>query len=206
MIAGVVEATLTYRTSATLARLLEERGARVVFTVRSASLTESGSLVRPRDAAPELAPGRTLQAGTANPEDVYIRADLAAREWERRTGPVLFLAIHYDASTSSGVRGSHALFDNRGEPPSRLARNISRRIALAGLSGTFPATPVRQKLGVLWAARNPVPERTLVECATLSDPEGRADAQNPLWREAFCRLLVAAVEETAKEPNYPRPQ
>lgn len=191
---GVSEATLTYRTAATLARVLEDRGARTVFTARSASLTERGEPERPRDATPELAPGRILQSSRIFPEDVYIRADLAAREWERKRGPVLFISVHFD-SRPPGVRGSHALYDHR-SPPSPLAKILAREISEAGLRGAFPATPTAQKLGVLWSGRNPVPERALVECAVLSDPKDRADAQNPAWRERFCNLLADAVEKT----------
>ena len=199
---GVAEAALTYRTAATLARVLEDRSARTVFTVRSASLTERGEPQRPRDAAPELAPGRTLQSGRVNPEDIYLRADLAAREWERKKGPVVFLSLHFD-SRPPGVRGSHALNDYRSSP-SLLARNIAREISTAGLQGSFPATPSAQKLGVLWSGRNPVPERVLVECAVLSDPKDRADAQDPAWRERFCNLLADAVEKTVTN-SHPQP-
>ena len=192
---GVSEAALTYRMAATFARVLENRGARVVFTVRSQSLTESGDPVRPRDAVAELAPGRTLQSSRVHPEDIYVRADLAAREWERNPNRTVFISLHFD-SRSPGVRGSHALVDRRGDRPSKLASILSKKLSEARMTGSFPAVPVGQTLGVLWDARNPVPQKTLVECAVLSDPQDRELAQDAHWRESFCNLLADAIEDT----------
>ena len=194
---GVAEAALTYRTAATLARVLQDRGAKTVFTVRSASLTESGEPRLPRDAAAALSPGRVLQSGKVDKAGFYARADLAAREWDARRGPVVFLSVHYDSRLpDESMRGSHALWDIASGPPSRLAASVARRIARARLCGDFPPSPVSQKLGVIHASRNPVPERVLVECAVLSNAEDRASAQNPVWREAFCNLLADAIEDT----------
>ena len=196
---GVFEATLTYRTAATLARVLRNAGARTHSTVRSSALTEKGSLKIPRDAAPAVAPNRPLRSAKDNPEDIYARADLAARYWDKRVRPLYFVAIHFD-SRDPGVRGGHALWDipERSGQPSRLAKNIAVHLGKAGLNGSFPTFPLMQKLGVLSPVRNPLPERVLVECATLSDTDDRKAALDPRWREALCNVLAHAIRDTKK--------
>jgi N-acetylmuramoyl-L-alanine amidase len=196
---GVSEATLTYRTAATLARVLRDAGAKTHFTIRSAALTEKGQPRPPRDAAPEVAPNRPLRSAKENPEDLYARGDLAARYWDRGVRPLYFVSVHYD-SRGSGIHGGHALWDvpARSGPPSKLAHSIAARLGRAGLSGSFPPTPHTQKLGVLSPARNPVPERVLVECATLTDPDDRRAAQNPHWRQALCHVLAHGIKEVQK--------
>ncbi|MGC4047178.1 MAG: N-acetylmuramoyl-L-alanine amidase [Armatimonas sp.] len=196
---GVYEATLTYRTAATLARVLRAAGAKTHFTVRSAALTEKGSPHAPRDASPVTAPNRPLRSAKDNPEDIYARADLAARYWEKKARPLYFVSLHFD-SRDPGIRGGHALWDlpERSGQPSRLAKIIATRLGQAELNRSFPAFPQMQKLGVLSPARNPVPDRVLVECATLSDPDDRKLALDPKWRQALCHVLAHAIYETKK--------
>jgi N-acetylmuramoyl-L-alanine amidase len=193
------EAQLTYRTAATLARVLREAGATTHFTIRSAALTEQGSLRSPRDAAPEVAPNRPLRSGREHPEDLYARGDLAARYWDRGARPICFVSVHYDVSGYLLRPGGHIIWDRRrGQTPPKLARILSRKFGETGLCGALPPRPVPRGLGMLAPGRNPVPESVLVECATLTNPDDFRAAQDPRWRQALCRVIAHSIKETLK--------
>jgi N-acetylmuramoyl-L-alanine amidase len=197
---GVREADLTYRTTATLARVLRSAGATTHFTIRSAALTENGELRPPRDAAPETAPFRPLRSGREHPEDLYARADLAVRYWDRGVRPLYFVSIHYDSSGHFWRPGGHVIYDGRGgRKPPRLAAVLARRFQETGLCGQLAPRPYPRELGMLNPARNPIPESVLVECATLSDPGDRRAAMSPRWREALCNVLAHALAEVEEE-------
>ncbi len=196
------EAQLTYRTAATLARVLREAGAQAHFTIRSVALTEKGALHAPRDAAPEVAPNRPLRSGRENPEDLYARGDLAARYWDRGSRPICFVSVHYDVSGSPLRPGGHVIWDRRrGAAPPKLARVLARKFGETRLCGALLPQPVPRGLGMLSPERNPVPESVLVECATLTNPDDFRAVQDGRWRQALCRVIAHGIYEAIPPPR-----
>ncbi len=194
--AGVVEATLTYRMAATLAAVVTALGAEVRFTVRSAALRRKlvegrpePKLLLPRDAT--LPSGQRLDAGRELPEFLHARAATAARAWKQERPPVVFLSLHFDVSGDSGDHGGFAMWDIRGDHPPLLAREITRRFEQTGLCGSRRSRP--NDLGVLNPEFNPVPQKTLVELATITNASDRKKALDPKWRWRVARILAAAI-------------
>ncbi|MDX1934816.1 MAG: N-acetylmuramoyl-L-alanine amidase [Capsulimonadales bacterium] len=203
------EDTLNYRFAATLGRVLSEGGANVRFTVTSAALDirpiegrPEPPLLRPRDA--RLAFNRTPVTGSV---DALHQRAAFAREPYRSLTPekralakgLYFLAIHHDSFRLKRVRGAHVLYDRRAGGPPRLAHVLARRLSQAGLArtkydGKIPVSDARQ-LGVLNPLFNPVPQRALLEVATLSNAKDRENAFSRQWRWKFARLIRDAIIE-----------
>lgn len=201
------EAALTYRTAAEVAAKLRERGADVVFTVRSRELAPSLAVTEP----PAVRPTDAVLVSTNqplhlrhSPEPLWQRAATAQRLWSQRrrrdrnaSRDVFFLSLHYDESAVVGVSGSVVCVDRRVSPVPAFARMLAREMmaghfgrvtdfqGIQGLSG--------RKLGVLDPEYNPVPEKALLEMATLSNPQDALEASDPVWRTEIARRIADAV-------------
>ena len=203
---GASEAALTYRTAAEVAAQLREAGADVAYTVRSRTLAPSVAiieppLVRPTDAV--LASSGLPLRSRNSPSPLWQRAATARRVWISRKGDcnkardVFFLSLHYDEFGGAGVSGSVVCVDRRSAAVPELARALALEIAaghferrtdfrgISGLSG--------RELGVLDPAYNPVPERVLLELATLSNTQDALEANDPAWRGDMARRIVEAI-------------
>ena len=203
---GASEAALTYRTAAEVAAQLREAGADVTYTVRSRTLTPSvvliePPLVRPTDAI-LISSGLPLRSRNS-PAPLWQRAATARRVWVSRNGDpneardVFFLSLHYDEFRAPGVSGSVVCVDRRVSGVPEFARVLAQEMAvghfgrgtdfrgIAGLSG--------RKLGVLDPDYNPVPEKALLELATLSNTQDALQAGDPAWRGEMARRIVEAV-------------
>ena len=218
---GVTEAMLTYRMAATLAEVVKQLGAEVHFTVRSAALRRKPieppklskpetkkptpkekdkelhrhpepALLAPRDAV--LASGRRLDMGNDIPEFLHARAEIGARFWKLRKPHVVFLSLHFDVSEGSpGDHGGFAMWDIREDHPPMLVREITRRFGEAGLCGNRRKQPRPNDLGVTNPEFNPVPQKTLVELATITNAADRKNALDPRWRWRVARILAASI-------------
>jgi len=205
---GCREDVVNYRLSATIAAALRREGANVAYTVRSAALDiplEAGKaeppLVIPKDARLIYngAPARGSRAC------LYQRAAVARSHWEvlspeqraARRG-LYFLSIHHD--DSRGARGGRVAYDRRAGVAPPLASALARRLAEAGLDGGAASRrrSLRfdpRSLGVLNPAYNIVPQRVLLEAATISNPTDRNLARSRQWRWRMAGIVVATIGE-----------
>ena len=211
-VGGVTEAMLTYRMAATLAEVVKELGAEVHFTVRSAALRRKPiepkappkpsktlgnlphepPLLAPRDAV--LASGRRIDMGNDAPEFLHARAEVAARFWKLHKPHVVFLSLHFDISQGSpGDRGGFTMWDIREDHPPLLVREITQCFGEAGLCGNRRKQPRPNDLGVTNPEFNPVPQKTLVELATLTNASDRKNALDPKWRWRVARILADSI-------------
>lgn len=212
------EATLTYRLADELAAYLREDGAQVVFTVRSrqlapALLQTEASPVRPTDATLALT-GRALRL-RHSPAPLWNRAELAKQVWTRQAArdphaarDVFFLSLHFDQYRTPGVFGSLVCVDRRARAVPRLATALIQELGqgsgvraddfdgLTGLSG--------HHLAVLNPARNPIPEKVLLEVATLSNAGDARLAADPVWRDDIARRITAAIGRVHAGPPSPQ--
>jgi N-acetylmuramoyl-L-alanine amidase len=195
---GVTEASLTYRTAATLRAVVEQYGGRAVFTMTSSALanvrspTSSSPLLNPTDAEAVTRPGVIAKAGATSTVDLYARADAAAKQWKTHRPKVVFVSLHYDASPSPSSRGGLVLIGLRTTSIPALATTLSGELTKAKLGGDIK----RQQLGVLGSVHNPIPNRVLVELGTISNTSDRRAAQDPQWRWRVARILVAGIANT----------
>jgi N-acetylmuramoyl-L-alanine amidase len=203
----VSEAALTYRTATETAACLRLLGAEVSYTVHSRQLSPNlaltePSLERPIDAALALT-GRSLRRRhTSLP--LWQRAEWAGAIWRQRLKQdrnarwdVFFISLHYDEYQVSGVSGSVVCVDRRvhGLPffgvalAGEMAQDNERRgcdyRGIAGVSG--------HELGVLNPAYNPIPEKVLLELATLSNPQDALEAGSAVWRTEMARRITQAI-------------
>ena len=203
----ISEAALTYRTATEAAACLRLLGAEVSYTVLSRQLSPrlaltEPSLERPTDAALALT-GRSLRRRhTSLP--LWQRAEWAGAIWRQRLKQdrnarwdVFFISLHYDQYRASGVSGSVVCVDRRvhGLPllgvalAGEMSRDNERRgcdyRGVAGVSG--------HELGVLNPAYNPIPEKVLLELATLSNPQDALAAGSPVWRTEMARRIAQAI-------------
>jgi N-acetylmuramoyl-L-alanine amidase len=209
------EDALNYRFTATLSRVLRASGARVLFTIRSAaldvSLTEGKPeppLLVPRDAV--LAFNRVPVTGSI--DSLHQRAAFVrlpylrlAPEKKATARGLYFLAIHHDAYYIRSVRGGHVLYDRRDGGPPPFAHILARRLSAASLArkpyaGRLPPSDARH-LGVLNPLYNPVPQRALLEVATISNAQDRDNALSRQWRWRFAHLIADAIAECEKGPR-----
>ena len=204
---GVSEAALTYRTAAEVAAALRASGADVVYTVRSRTLAPSVAVVEPPPARPSdavlEADGEPLRSRDS-PRPLWERAATARRVWAGRVKgdpdaarDVFFLSLHFDEFHTPGVSGAVVCVDRRSSEVPILARALAWEMAgghferrtdfrgIAGLSG--------RDLGVLDPVYNPVPERALLELATLSNTQDALEAGDPVWRGEMARRIVEAI-------------
>jgi N-acetylmuramoyl-L-alanine amidase len=212
---GITEAALTYRMSATLAEVVKALGAEVHFTVRSAALRRKPiepqkpkpkapvpkpkaptrslepPLLEPRDAV--LASGRRLDMGSDVSEFLHARAEIGARFWRRSKPHVIFIALHFDVSANPSDHGGFAMWDIREDHAPTLVQEITRRFGQAGLCGNRHKRPRPNDLGVTNPEFNPVPQKTLVELATITNTADRKNALDPQWRWRVARILAASI-------------
>ena len=201
------EAALTYRMAAETARCLREQGASVVFTVRSATLspvqaTTEPPVTLPRDAV-MVSTGLPLRSRHSS-LPLWQRAALARYLWKiqlktdsHAARDVFFISLHYDDFSVSGVSGSIVCVDRREQRIPRLAVQIAedlnsghwnRRCNYRGLTGVSG-----RRLGVLDPKYNPVPEKILLEVATLSNPQDALQASDPVWRWEMAKRITRSV-------------
>jgi N-acetylmuramoyl-L-alanine amidase len=195
---GVTEASLTYRTAATLRAVVEQYEGRAVFTMTSSALATVGSptssfpLLKPTDAEAVTRPGAIAKAGATSTVDLYARADAGAKQWNAYRPKVVFISLHYDSSPTPSSRGGLVLIGLRTTSIPALATTMAAEMARAKLGGDIQ----RQQLGVLGSVHNPIPNRVLVELGTISNKTDRRAAQDPQWRWRVARILVAAIAKT----------
>ena len=210
------EDELNYRFAATLANVLRGNGATVLFTVESAALTvplieteTETPLVCPNDAhlvfnhAPVTGSKDCLHRRAA-----AVRLPALALPIEKRIAAkgLYFLSIHHDAYGMRSVRGGHVLYDRRDGGPPSLAHVLARKLSEANLArkpyaGQIPTSDARH-LGVLNPVYNVVPQRVLLEVATISNAGDREKAQSQKWRWQYARLISSAIAEC----EQPAPQ
>ncbi len=211
------EAALTYRLANELASQLRAEGASVVFTVKSRQLspalvqTETPP-VRPVDATLALT-GHPLRL-RHSPAPLWDRAALAKLVWTRQAArdphaarDIFFLSLHFDQYRTEGVFGSLVCVDRRARAVPRLATALIQELGqgavrpddfdgLTGLSG--------HHLAVLNPARNPIPEKVLLEVATLSNPGDARLAADPVWRGDIASRITAAIVRVHAGPPSPQ--
>ena len=209
------EAMLTYRTAAEVAEALRAQGANVIYTVRSSALASKNAETEPLLTAPTDAKlastGRPLRA-RHTPQPLWERAETARMIWTSKVRQdkdarwnVFFLSLHYDQFVAPNVSGGVVCVDRRVPHTPALAIALASEMAIGhfgrrcdfrgieGLSG--------HELGVLDPAHNPVPEKVLLEIATLSNPQDLLQAADPLWRAEIARRVAKAVMQVHRDKN-----
>ena len=202
----ISEAALTYRTAVEAAAGLRAQGAAVTYTVRSLQLgpelaeTEP-PLRRPVDAV-MASTGEPLRL-RRSPLPLWQRAGWARSLWARRVKwdpharrNVFFVSLHYDQYQSAGVSGSVICVDRRAPLPA-LASVLAAQMAGGRFGRASDYRGIRgvagHELGVLDPAHNPVPEKVLLELATLSNPQDALQASDPVWRTEMAHRLTQAI-------------
>lgn len=219
MCGGLSEAALTYRTAAEVAAALRAAGADVAYTVRSRTLDPSVAVIEPPPERPTDAvlasTGEPLRA-RHSPKPLWERAATARRVWAGRVKAdpnaardVFFLSLHFDEFHAAGVSGSVVCVDRRVSQVPTLARVLASEMAvgrfgrgtdfrgIVGVSG--------RKLGVLDPDYNPIPERALLELATLSNGQDALAASDAVWRGEMARRIVEAVTLVHQRPSEGHP-
>ncbi len=211
------EATLTYRTASELSAALQDAGARVVCTVRSRCLDPQLAAAEPPPLPPDdavlAATGEPLRA-RHSPRPLWQRAAVARAVWNKsaRSDPnaarnVFFLSLHFDASSAPSIRGGVVCIDRRVPAVPAFARALAAQMAVdnLGRTGDFHGIPglSGRELGVLDPEYNPVPEKALLELATLSDPQDALEAEDPAWRGEVVRRIALAITQTHQAPVSP---
>lgn len=197
----VQEAALTYRAAVEVGQVLREQGASVVYTVKSKRLDPALADLPlapdlPRDAV--LAVNNHPLHARSSPRQLYLRAAVARDVWRRTPNPrrVFFLSLHFDDFHNPDMHGALVCVDRRTRETPRLAAALAREFGDDVASGRGTA---RLRLGVLNPDFNPVPERVLLEMATLSNEADALVAQDMAWRREMARRIAAAVTEAARE-------
>lgn len=207
------EAALSYRMATELAASLKAQDAQVVFTVRSrcldpALVVSEPPLERPADAV-MAATGAPLGL-RHSPRPLWQRAETAGAVWAgRHTDPhaardVFFLSLHFDQFHADTVQGGTVCVDRRCNPIPPFARALAGQMTQDNLCrGTEDFHGVRglagRELGVLDPKYNPVPEKALLEIATLSNPENAIEAGDAAWRGELVRRITLAITETHQQ-------
>ena len=201
------EAMLTYRTATEVAAALRVQGANIVYTVRSQTLNPELALTEPPLASPTDATlastGRPLHL-RRSPEPLWARAATARAVWKTRTQwdkdarwNVFFLSLHYDQFPAEEVSGGMACVDRRVRRIPELALALAQAMSVGNFGRGCDFRGARgvsgHALGVLDPAYNPVPEKVLLEVATLSNPQDQYQAADPLWRGEIARRITAAI-------------
>ncbi len=203
------EAALSYRTAAELAASLNAQGARVVFTVRSRCLNPALALSeppleRPTDAV-LVATGKALTL-RHSPRPLWQRAEAGRTVWAEQHADkhaardVFFLSLHFDQFPTDTVHGGVVCVDRRCNPVPLFARVLARQMTEDDLcrAGDFHGIQglAGRELGVLDPKYNPVPEKALLEIATLSNPENAIEAGDAAWRGELVRRITRAITQT----------
>ncbi len=203
------EAALSYRTAAELAASLKAQGAGVVFTVRSRCLAPALALSEP----PLERPADAVMAATGSPlglrhspRPLWQRAETARAIWGERHADlhaardVFFLSLHFDQFPAETVHGGVVCVDRRCNPVPLLARALAGQMTQDNLCRAGDFHGIRglagRELGVLDPKYNPVPEKALLEIATLSNPEDATEAGDAAWRGELVRRITQAITET----------
>lgn len=202
------EAALTYRLAGETAAELRALGAGVVFTVHSRQLDPALARTEPPPARPDDATsasaGRLLRL-RHSPGPLWERAAIGRRVWTSRAASdpdaardVFFLSLHFDQSPAPGVSGGVVCVDRRVRRIPALALALADELGRD--AGVLRAGGFRGRrglsgrtLGVLDPAYNPIPEKALLEAATLSDPLDAARAGDPAWRGELARRIGEAI-------------
>ena len=213
----VSEAALTYRTATEVAACLRAQGAETVYTVRSRQLDPSLALVEP----PPARPTDAVMAATAQPlrrrrsaEPLWQRARTARTVWAHRIRwdpdarrNVFFVSLHFDQFGAADVSGSVVCVDRRVRRLPALGAvlaaqmaqgNFGRRCDFRGLAGVSG-----RELGVLNPEQNPIPEKVLLELATLSNPMDALQAGDPAWRTEMAHRIADAIVLVHQEKTAP---
>jgi N-acetylmuramoyl-L-alanine amidase len=206
---GDCEAALTYRTAVEVAADVRRAGGQVVFTVRSHALDPSLAhteppLWLPRDAvlAANGAPLRLRRDDTPRP--LWLRAAVARTLWDSCSTPngnranfLFFLSLHYDDYPLSRIHGSLVCVDRRMSSVPKFAQILAASLSAVGLSRHDTWHGLRgmdaERLGVLDPRENPVPQRLLLEVATISNREDAHHAADPVWRHAMAARITEAL-------------
>ena len=201
------EAMLTYRTAAEVAEALRTRGASVVYTVRSSALARDNAETEPTLTAPTDAKlastGRPLRA-RHSPQPLWDRAETAQMVWTTRVHQdkdarwnVFFLSLHYDQFRAPNVSGGVVCVDTRVRRTPALAIALASEMGVGNFGRDCDFRGVRglsgHAFGVLDPAHNPVPEKVLLEVATLSNPQDQLQAADPVWRIEIARRVTNAI-------------
>lgn len=207
------EAALSYRMAAELAASLKAQGADVAFTVRSHCLDPALALSEPPIERPTdavlAATGKALTL-RHSPRPLWQRAETAGAIWAGRvhTDPhaardVFFLSLHFDQFSTDTVHGGVVCVDRRCNPVPSLARALAMQMTQDNLCRTGDFHGIRglagRKLGVLDPKYNPVPEKALLEIATLSNPANAIEAGDVSWRGELTRRIILAITQTHQQ-------
>ena len=122
-------------------------------------------------------------------------------------GTSFFVSLHYDAFSAADVSGSVVCVDRRVRRLPALGAALAAQMALGNFGRNCNYRGIRglsgHELGVLNPEQNPVPERVLLELATLSNPQDALEAADPLWRTAMAHRITDAIilvhEKAAQE-------
>ncbi len=201
------EAALTYRTATEVAASLQSRGAQVVYTVRSRQLDPALALVEPPLTRPTdavlAATGRPLRR-RHSPQPLWQRAQTARTVWAQRVRRdpdarrnVFFVSLHYDKYSAAAVSGSIVCVDRRVRRLPALGAALAAQMTPGnfGRGGDFQGLRgvSGRELGVLNPAQNPIPEKVLLELATLSNSQDALQAGDPIWRNEMARRITEAI-------------
>lgn len=201
------EAALTYRTAVEAAAGLRSQGAEVVYTVRSRQLDPALALVEPPLTRPTdavlAATGQPLRS-RHSPRPLWERAQTARTVWARRVRwdptarrNVFFVSLHYDQYGASAVSGSVVCVDRRTRRLPALGAVLAAQMAVGSFGRGCDYQGVRgvsgHELGVLNPEQNPIPERVLLELATLSNPQDALQAGDSVWRTEMARRITQAI-------------
>ena len=201
------EAALTYRTATEVAACLRDRGAQIIYTVRSRQLDPSLALTEPPLTRPTdavlAATGLPLRSRNS-PRPLWERAGTARTVWARRIRwdpdarrNIFFLSLHYDEFAAAAVSGSVVCVDRRVRRLPALGSALAAQMAQGNLERACDYHGIRgvsaHELGVLNPEQNPVPERVLLELATLSNPQDALQAADPVWRTEMARRITNAI-------------
>lgn len=203
------EAALTYRTAAELTAALTAQGATVSYTVRSRTLDPLLAITEPPPDLPTDAvlasTGDALRA-RHSPRPLWQRAETARTIWAARlrldpqaARDVFFLSLHFDQTSVADIHGGEVCVDRRCNPIPAFAKALAGQMSDGKLSrvGDFHGVPgvSGRELGVLDPRFNPIPEKALLEVATLSNPENAAEAGDPAWRSEIVRRITLAIAQ-----------
>ncbi len=214
----ISEAALTYRTATEVAASLRSQGAKVVYTVRSRQLDSALAIVEP----PLTRPTDAVLAATGQPlrsrnsaRPLWERAETARAVWAQRIRwdpdarwNIFFVSLHYDQFAAAAVSGSVVCVDRRVRRLPALGVALAAQMAQGNFERACNYRGVRgisgHEFGVLNPEQNPVPEKVLLELATLSNPQDALQAGDSAWRTEMARRLTAAIilvhqEKTATE-------
>jgi N-acetylmuramoyl-L-alanine amidase len=179
-------------------------GARTQYTVRSSALLErpsetskEPSLLLPRDAKTHT--GTPLTSGREHPKVLHERASVGARAWQEDSPHVAFISLHFDVDFLPIAYGGYPMCDPRDKQPSRLAEIIAANFAKTGLCGNRGGGIGSKRLGVLNPEHNPIPQKVLVEMATITHPGQRANIQTSRWRWRMARVLAQSLVQCRQE-------